>query len=270
MKHVLTLGEIDPEWGVFYTLLTSDRDPDMIFNDLEVEGKKSHATEEDEKIGLVLEILSSVPVYYGFCCGQNEAGKARCHFYRFTGTELGSIAWTTMYSEFVCVSELALKLVASELDGIRISQATVLSPETIDRQWYHVTNDRHKALLQPVCSPAPYHCWNCGFEPICRVCGGVPHTCPRCEERYLINEDEWRGEGDNRLVCDGTFEAHPYPIVDLRLWDGADFFGDTITHRMYQFLVSEGAHPFRIAPVAANIRGATADDLRRLDRARGQ
>ncbi len=264
MRNTFERGAIEPRWGYFYDLQMSDRDPEE-FNETDVEGKMSMATAQDEEDGLILRRISGYRLYRGFCCANSYYRQARCKVDVRDGCETGPIAWAEMTGEFFCNEQLAVQLLTSGLIGLNVSAVDfVRRPGHLLGRWFQIASDAPTGTVKFACRPDPYKCFNCGCEPICRKCRNLPPECPNCKVRFWVS-DLGSDAADERKLLVVTPKDITDSVVDVQGWDGSDYFGGIITHRMLQYLLSVHAHPFRVFPVAVNVLNATAADLEKLE-----
>lgn len=112
-------------------------------------------------------------------------------------------------------------------------------------------------------------CPFCDFKPLfCRGCRTGTHFCPKCGKDCTVPQSEY-SPGDPRIVLKPTPALGP--IVDPKLWDGADFCGGscgTITRRALDWLLGVHAAPFRAQPLRTDVRGLTTDQRKLLETAK--
>lgn len=263
----LAIEPSEPRMGYFYALTCSRADDLDDFESLAPELVQSvEAQDEDGEDLLYLRPLSSHRLFWSRC----EHREGSEIWFRPTLEyrdikEVGNMSWYEQGEGMVCKKDLAIRLLTSELLGIVVQRTEFSSPggHPEPKDWYYVQGGGPSALKRPKMTPETYKCWNCKKEPVCHVCGFAPSVCPHCSADYRIPVRKWDGKDETKLVF--------YPdeaIVDLKAWDGSDYCGSLITHRMLQFLLKCHAHPFRALPIPVDVKGVTAKELKRLESAR--
>lgn len=126
---------------------------------------------------------------------------------------------------------------------------------------------------------APNACPHCGRKPlICPECGDYQLDCPDCKQEAWIAKKNHKGPNDKRLTPAGWDQWSPM-VIDVNRWDGADFIYVTrdagletnvVTKRVIDWLLSIHAAPFLARRVMARLDGATAEQLKMLEVAKGK
>jgi hypothetical protein len=169
---------------------------------------------------------------------------------------------------------LAEELLARQLKGAMIRRIPTVIP-----QWGERTRTSESAVYQlfflgptarvplQVDPENGNQCPFCGVAPLfCTVCLEGFLNCRSCGKRGIVGTDESPKKSDPRLL----YVPAPYDrIIDARMWDGSDIFGEHIngfvTRRVVDLLVKLKAHPFEAEPVPVNVYGATSEQLERLE-----
>lgn len=127
---------------------------------------------------------------------------------------------------------------------------------------------------------APNSCPHCGRTPlICPECGHYELDCPDCGKEAWIAKKNQKGVADKRLIPAGWDQWRPR-VIDVNRWDGSDFVFVTldasglrtnvVTKRVIDWLLSIHAAPFVARPVLARLDGATPEQLKMLEAAKGK
>jgi hypothetical protein len=265
IKYQMEPGELKD--GYFYSV-TCAREDDL--SDFEAESPTMvQSVEPMDEVGydlLYLEPVFSHEVYWNACPHQEGVFCIVHPVLKYSSPkEVGNMSWYREGPGIVCKEELAIRLLKSPLLGIVVQRPEFWTcggyPKPKD--WYLVQGVGPSARKRRTMTPEPYKCWNCKNEPLCPDCGFLPPTCPVCGVNYKIPDHKWDGKDESKLVMYGCS-----PRIDVKAWDGSDYCGTVITHRMLQFLLSCHAHPFRALPIPVDVKGATAEELKRLEIAR--
>ena len=183
---------------------------------------------------------------------------------------------------------MAQRLKASSLRGYRLVKITNVDYSRVPNQALSAKNFqlyelqfRGRACMRGFSvHGAPNACPHCGSKPlICPECGHYGIFCPACGIDPWVVLNDHKGQGDKRLIAAGWNQWRPM-VIDVNRWDGADFVFVTldsgalrtnvVTKRVVDWLLSFHAAPFVARPVMARLDGATPEQLKLLEVAKGK
>lgn len=205
-----------------------------------------------------------------------------------SGTDLPDLIYGDMEGSrtLIVPERMAKRLQASPFRGYQLVEITEVDDSRVakvlpveNRRLYEL-QFRGKACRRGFSVVgAPNACPHCGRTPlICPGCGYYKTKCPDCGKEGWIAKKNHQGAGDKRLIPAGWDQWSP-EVIDVNRWDGSDFVFVTldaglrtniVTKRVVDWLLSIHAAPFVARPVEARLDGASPEQLKMLEEAKGK
>ncbi|MDP7020499.1 MAG: hypothetical protein QGG36_32165 [Pirellulaceae bacterium] len=174
--------------------------------------------------------------------------------------------------QLLVVPEMKKRLEASELRGFDFLEVKRMhwrpsAPKLWCLHRHRGLSPVRRAIFDPVDANK---CPSCGQRPLqCPGCGLTQRVCSKCgRDEFFVAAKFHKGESDVRIAS----MANPKrEIIEARLWNGDDVFGDGaatfVSWRFVDYLTSVHVGPFVATPVWTNVAGLNGEQRRLIDAA---